>query len=107
MKRRWHVLLPVAGLVFQIVPILFVNAVAVMSYRGHRIIPEAFERPVSLLGLACFAGICFFCSSVGAYGLLTRSRLAVAVPMIAVCCVPAAIGGAVYLYVLLVFLTLA
>lgn len=107
MKRWWYLLLPVAGLLFQAVPPVFVRVVAAMSYGTPRVIPEALERPVSLVGLACCAGIRILCSSLGAYGLLTRSRLLLAVPLLVACCVPAAIGGAVYLHALLIFLTLA
>lgn len=106
MKRWWHLLLPVAGLLFQAVPLVFVHLVAALSYGAPRVIPEAFERPFSLAGLACCAGISILCGSFGAYGLLTRARLLLAIPLIAICCIPAAIGGAVYLHALLIFLTL-
>jgi hypothetical protein len=67
---------------------------------------ESWELMVSLLGLGLCAGISILLGCLGVYTLLTRSRLAVAVTLIVFCCIPALIGGAVYAYAVLVFLTL-
>ena len=105
MKRR-HLLIPLFALLFQLVPPLFFWAVSTMAYAEPRRLPESWERPVSLLGLGFCAGISFLLGSAGVYGLLTRSRLGTAVVLIAVCCAPALIGGALYLQALLAFLTI-
>jgi hypothetical protein len=68
---------------------------------------EWWEWTASLVGLAVCAGISMLLGCLGVYGLLTRSRLAVAITLILLCCIPALIGGALYGYALFVFLTLA
>ena len=106
MKGRWHLLLPALALLFQALPPLFLRAVSTMAYAEASSQPASWERPVSLLGLACCAGISLLLGNLGIYTLLTRSSRPTAILLIALCCFPALIGGALYLHALLVFLTL-
>ncbi len=101
---RRHLAIPGIALLFQLLPPVLIGAVARAAYSEPRLLPEAWERPVSLLVLGFSAGVSFLLGSLGAYGLLTRSRPAVAWGLIATCCLPALLGGAVYLQGLLVFL---
>ena len=107
MRNRWHLLIPLFALLFQIVPPLFLRVVAAMAYGQRPWLPESWERPVSLVGIALCAVICLLLGNLGVYTLLTRSRLRIAVPLIVLCCVPVLIGGAVYLHAIFVFLALA
>lgn len=104
MKSRWHILIPVSVLLFQIVPPLLLWAIAGASYGGAGNWLHAWERPVSLLVLAFSAAVSLSLGTLGAYGLLVRARTGTAVLLIAGCCLPALLGGAVYLHGLLVFL---
>ncbi len=104
MKARWHVLIPVLALVFQVVPPLLLRAIAWAAYGEMGNWLQNWERPVSLLVIGLSAGAGLLLGSVGAYGLLTRVRPRTAVVLIAGCCLPAVVGGAVYLHGLLVFL---
>jgi hypothetical protein len=104
--KKGHLWIPLFALLFQGVPPLFFWAVSTMAYAEPRRLPESWERPVSLLGLGLCAGVSLLLGSIGAYGLLTRSRLGTAIVLIVVCCVPALIGGAFYLHALLAFLTI-
>lgn len=106
MKGKWHLLIPVFAMFFQPVPILFLRAVPRMVYAEPRWLPESWEWTVSLLGLAVCAGVSMLLGSLGMYTLLTRSRLITAIVLIALFCLPALMAGVVYLYALLVFLTL-
>ncbi len=106
MRNRWHLLISALALLFQLAPPIFIWAISTMAYAEPRHLPELWERPVSLLGLAFCAGASFLLGSIVVYGLLSRSRLRIAVVLIAVCCIPAMIGGVVYLQTWLVFLTL-
>lgn len=106
MKRHLHLLLPVFALLFQAVPVLFIRLLPRLVYApGHSLSPAS-ARPISLLALACFAAVSLALGGAGAYALLTRSRRAVALPLIAFCCFPALAGGAACLHALLVFLAL-
>jgi hypothetical protein len=106
MRGRRHLVIPVLALLFQFVPILFIRVVARMVYAEPRCLPESWAWTLSLLGLALCAGGSMLLGSLGVYALLTRSRLSTAVVLIVLFCIPALIGGAVYLHALLVFLTL-
>ncbi len=104
-ERRWHLILPALALLSQVVAPLLLWALAAACYREPRALPEAWERPVSLAALALFAAAGLLLGGAGAYAAMTRCRPGAAVPLIALCCVPALLGGAVYLHALLVFLT--
>jgi hypothetical protein len=106
MKGQRHLLIAVVALLFQAAAIAFMHGVAQMVYANPPYSGESWEWTVSLLGLAACAGISLLLGGSGVYGLLRRSRLAVAIPLIVLCCIPALIGGALYAYALLVFLTL-
>ncbi|MBP8129786.1 MAG: hypothetical protein KA184_09415 [Candidatus Hydrogenedentes bacterium] len=106
MKRLLLLLFPICALLFQAAPVLLVRFLASLTYGRQRLLPEIAEWPVSLLGLTVCAAVSLILGGLGVYLLLTRFRLRVAVPVILVCCVPALIGGALYLQAVLVFLTL-
>jgi hypothetical protein len=103
-KSRRHLVIPVFALLFQIVPPALLWAVSTAAYAQPRLLSEAWERPVSLLVLGFSAGVSLLLGSMGVYGLLIRARPSIAVLLIVVCCMPALLGGAVYLHGLLVFL---
>lgn len=103
--ERWHVLVPAAALLFQLVSPLILWIVASFAYVQPNHQPQNWERPVSLLALFSFAAVSLVLGSVGVYGLLTRFRLRIAIPLIAICCIPALLAGAAYLHGMLVFLT--
>jgi hypothetical protein len=105
-KARRHLVVPALALLFQLVPPLLLWAVSAAAYGEPRLLPEAWERPVSLITLGFSATVSLALGSVGAYGLLVRARPGTAALLIATCCVPALLGGAVYLHGLLVFLAL-
>jgi len=105
MKRRWNLLVPLCALLFQPLPILFIRVAAASGFGAHRWLPETWIWNASMAGLAACAAVSLALGGVGVYVLLRRSRLAVAIPLIALCCVPALIGGAVYLRAVLVFFT--
>jgi hypothetical protein len=96
----------VLALLFQAAAIAFTHVVAQMVYAKPPYSGESWEWAASLVGLAVCAGISVLLGCLGVYGLLTRSRLAVAITLIVVCCVPALIGGALYANAVFVFLTL-
>ena len=104
-KGRWHLVIPVLALLFQLVPPVLLWALCTGVYGEPRRLAESWEQPVSLLVLGFAAGTSILLGSIGVYGLLTRARPGIAVVLILVCCVPAFLGGAVYLHGLLVFLT--
>ena len=106
MRKRWHLLIAFSALLFQVVAIAFIHLVAQSVYASTPYSGESWEWMVSLVGLAVCAGISMLLGCLGAYALLTRSRLAVAITLIVFCCMPALIGGAVYAYAVLVYLTL-
>ena len=106
MKKYRHFIIPPLALLCQALPILFLRYLPLCFYGDSRMLPEAWERPITLLGLSFFAGLSLLLANLGIYWLLTRSRLWVATPLIILCCVPALIGGMVYLHGLLIFLTL-
>jgi hypothetical protein len=103
-KDRWHWVIPLLALLFQLVPPALLWAVSTAAYAEPRQLPESWERPVSLLILGFSAGVSLLLGSVGVYGLLRRARPRIAVLLMVVCCLPALLGGAVYLHGLLVFL---
>ena len=106
MRRRWHVLIAVSGLLFQAVAITFMHLVARTVYANAPYSGESWEWTTSLVGLAACAGISMLLGCLGVYTLLTRSSPGVAITLIVLCCVPALIGAAVYTYATLVFLAL-
>ena len=103
-RKGRHLVVPVLALLFQLVPPALLWAVSGATYGEPRRLAESWERPVSLLVLAFSAGVSLLLGSLGVYGLLLRARPSVAVLLIVVCCMPALLGGAVYLHGLLVFL---
>jgi hypothetical protein len=92
------------ALLFQLVPPLLLVLIARGAYAEPRWLSEEWERTASLVALGLSALLSWLLGSAGVYGLLTRARARVAVPLIALCCLPALLGGAVYLHGLLVFL---
>jgi len=106
MRKRWHLVISVAALLFQVVAIAFMHVVAQTVYANPPYSGESWAWTASLVGLALCSGISMLLGCLGVYVLLTRSRLAVALTLIGLCCIPALIGGAVYAYAVLVFLTL-
>lgn len=105
--RHRHLFLAVAALLFQVVPPFLIWSIASLAYGEVRRLSEAVERPVTLLTLGFSAAVSLLLGCAGVYGLLTRARLRVAVPLIVVCCMPALFGAALYLHGLLLFLPLA
>jgi hypothetical protein len=103
-QGRWHLVIPVLALLFQLVAPVLLWAVSTAAYTEPRWLSESWERPVSLIVLGFSAGVSLLLGSIGVYGLLTRARLTVAVLLILVCCIPALCGGAIYLHGLVVFL---
>ncbi len=74
----------------------------------------AWERPLSLAGVALCAAVSLALGNLGVYLVLTRAWKPpeertplrnVAVIVALLCCVPALLGGATYLHALLLFLT--
>lgn len=106
MRKRWHLLIAVSGLLFQGVAIALMHVVAWAVYANPPYSGESWEWTVTLVGLAVCAGISLLLGCLGVYGLLTRSSPAVTCTLIALCCVPALVGGTLYAYAVLVFLTL-
>ena len=106
MRERWHVLIAVAGLLFQAAAVAFMHLVARTVYAHPPYSGESWQCTATLVGLAASAGISLLLGGWGVYWLLTRSRPGVATALIVSCCIPALIGGAVYTYATLVFLTL-
>ena len=104
-KDRWHLVIPVFALLFQLVPPLLVWAICTAAHGEPRYLAESWEQPLSLLTLGFSAGLSILLGSVSVYGLLSRGRPGIAVALILVCCIPAFLGGAVYLHGLMVFLT--
>ncbi|HNR31747.1 MAG TPA: hypothetical protein PKI11_12740 [Candidatus Hydrogenedentes bacterium] len=106
MKCWLHLLIPPCALLFQALPIVLIRLLASATYGKQRLLPEVWEWPASLFVIAACAAISILLGGGGVYLLLTRARLRTAIPLIALCCVPALIGGAVYLHATLIFLTL-
>jgi hypothetical protein len=104
---RWHLVIPVLALLFQVLPPLLLWAIASAAYAEPRRVPELWERPVSILVLESSAGVSLLLGGIGVYGLLTRARPRIAILLVLICCLPALLGGAVYLHGLLVFLAWA
>lgn len=105
MTRPWPFFVAACALLFQPVPIVFIRVAARMAYGPWPRLPESSVWGISMLGLALCAGTSLLLGCAGTYALLTRYRPAVAIALILACCVPALIGGAVYLRAVLVFLT--
>ena len=106
MKKQWHLLIPACALLFQPVPILFMRITANLTFGQSHGLPESWVWGVSQLGLAVCAAACLLLGGIGTYMLLRRSRMAVAIPLIILCCIPALLAGSVYLRAVLVFFTL-
>lgn len=102
--RRWHLVVPLLALLFQLVPPVLLWAVSTAAYGGLRPSLESWERPASLLVLGISAGVSLLLGSIGVYGLLTRACPRTAALLIPACCMPALFSGAVYVHGLLVFL---
>ena len=105
MKRAYPFVIAALALFFQAVAIGFMHGVARVVYAHPPYSGESWEWTVSMTGLVLCAGISTALGGLGIYALLTRARLATAVALIVPCCIPALIGGAVYAYAVLVFLT--
>lgn len=105
MKRYWYFLLPAAALLLQPFPLVFILRFPVYQYKFGGLVSEAWEWSASVAILGILAVAIVACGTLGAYFLLTRSRLRVAVPVIVLCCFPALTAGVFYLHTLLIFLT--
>lgn len=105
MRGKAYFLYPVLALLFQSLPMLFIWKMGVLTFGKSHWFPETWVWHVSVFGLALSALISLGLACLGTYTLLTRSRLATAIAMIILFCIPAFIAGAVYLYTVLVFLT--
>lgn len=103
-RERFHILLTIAALAFQVIPPILLLALANGFYGESPCLPISWERPLSLGCIALFALVSFILSLWGTYGLLTHQRLRTAIPFILFCSFPAMLGGATYLHALLVFL---
>jgi len=103
-ERQGYLVLPLLALLFQAIPPLLFWAIATAAFTELPRLSQGGERLLSLLTLALSAGISLLLGSLGVYRLLTRARLPVALLLIVFCCLPALLGGAVYLHTLLVFL---
>jgi hypothetical protein len=103
-RGRRQLVIPVLALLFQLVPPALLWAVSTAAYAQPRRLSESWERPVSLVVLGFSAGVSLLLGSIGVYRFLTRARPTLAMLLILVCCLPALLGGAVYLHGLLVFL---
>lgn len=97
-------LVPLLALSFQLIPPIILFKISDLAYMEPRHFSELWEQPISLMALVFFAVVSLSLGSIGVYGLLTRARPIVAVLLISLCCLPALLGGAVYLHVLFVFL---
>lgn len=93
-----------AALLFQALPPLLIRYLPGLFYGEAPLPGEAWERPVSLTGIALCAVVSLALGNASVYLLLIRCRRGIAAPLILVCGVPAIIGGAVYLHALLIFL---
>ncbi len=103
-QGRWHLVIPMLALLLQLLAPILLWAASTAAYAEPRWLSESWERPVSLVVLGFSACVSLLLGSLGVYGLLTQARLPVALLLILVCCMPALLGGAVYLHGLLVFL---
>jgi hypothetical protein len=103
-KSCRHVVIPVLALFFQLVPPALLWAISAAAYAEPRRLSDSWERPASLFVLGLSAAVSLSLGSLGIYELLARSRPRMAVLLISLCCLPALLGGAVYLHGLLVFL---
>ena len=101
---RWRLIVPLLALGFQILPPLALWAISVSAYAEPCRLSESWERPVSLLAIALSAAVSLSLGAIGVYGLLVRSRPAVAALLILTCCIPALLAGSVYLHGLLILL---
>jgi hypothetical protein len=90
---------------FQAVPPALLAALSHAAYGAPDSATARLERPLSLLILGLSGAISLALGAFGAYLLLRFTRPFVAIPLIVVCCLPALLAGALYLYALLVFLT--
>jgi hypothetical protein len=104
---RGHLWVAVAALLFQALPPLAISGLALATYGPAPRLSEAAGASLALWVLGLSAAVSLALGSAGAYGLLVRSRRWVAAGLIATCCLPALLAGAVYLRALLVFLAAA
>ncbi len=105
MRRQYgHFFLAAAALLFQVLPIAFIHYVSLFAYTGSQPQTESLVWTSSMVGLAFFAlsGMALACTA--SYLLWTRSRVIVAVPLMALCCVPAWLLSSLYLHAVLLFL---
>jgi hypothetical protein len=106
MKSRWLLYLPVIALPLQLVPPVFLWEIYASAYVEPRLLPDAWERPLTLLVLGVAAVVSLGLGSLGTYGLLTQARLGTAIALIVLCCAPVLLAGAFYLQTLIVFLAI-
>ncbi len=103
---RWHRLVPVAAIAFQIVPPLLIYLVSHFYYGDRQLeVIDPHDQVATLICLGFSASISLFLGSWGAYLLLTRERLSSAAIGIVCGCIPALLTGSVYLHALLISLT--
>jgi hypothetical protein len=105
-RPPWHVRWALLALLFQVVPWAGFQCIARGVYGSTPSLSAESERPLTLLLLAASASISAVLGATATYLLFRRARLRVASTLIAVCCVPALLGSALYAQALLVFLTL-
>jgi hypothetical protein len=87
----------------QALPPLGIWLIATGCYAEPRRIPLAMEETVSLSWLGISAVLCWLLAGRASYRLLVECGRTVAVLLIAICCIPAWIAGAMYCHSLLVF----
>ena len=105
MKRFWHLFLAPVALLFQgLVPgFIYVMSRAAFAKPPFMAENTAWTLSMTLLAALAVTGMALGCAAM--YLLLTRSRRMVAVPMVAVFCIPAVVLASLYLHAVLVFLT--
>lgn len=103
-NNRTHLLIPALALLFQVVPPLLLGWIAASTYLEPFRLSESWEHPLSLLTLVLSTVISFGLGSLGIYRLLMRAHVGIATLLIIFCCMPALLGGALYLHGLLIFL---
>ena len=106
MKRWWHLYVPVLGLLLQPLPVCFVLAVPNWVYGENAFLTEPASYAFTIAVLTFFALVSLILGNLGVYGLLTRLRLAIAVPMVVVFSAPTILASVIYGYAVLIFLTL-
>ncbi len=103
---RWHRLVPVAAIAFQIVPPLLIYLISRFYYGDRQLeVTDPHDQIATLICLGFSASISLSLGSWGAYLLLTREKLRLASIGIVCGCIPALLTGSVYLHALLISLT--